>query len=156
MALLNNISLGLNSKAGQCDFDRIFSYPRIINSGISIEQSNKWSDNCKRTALSIINHYKTEYGDDFLEEFKEREELWAQFPRRLINQYSYPETFFRIIKEDLRSPYYQNLFSNKQSFSLCDLDNDQLIESITADLNSELSNIDNHFLWEACHLQNGL
>lgn len=139
LAFVYKVYLGLQIKNGLCDFDRIFSFQRCVNSGMPVEQSQVWCQNLKRTASSFVEHYKNIYGADCFEAFAEREKLRDMFARQMQKELFFDDDYLPILVEDLRAPYYQSLYANQISFSQSDLNNRNLIEAVKADLVIEFS-----------------
>lgn len=110
-----------------------------------------WCQNFKKSISSMIEHYKNTYGTDCLGNFAERENLRSCFAKKMIKEIPDSDSFFPFLMEDLRAPYYQNLFANKTTFSQLDFQNQALIDAIKADLEIEFSHTCSHTIKQTKH-----
>lgn len=130
---------------GQCDFDRIFSNPRVNATHQLFMSPDERCANVKKTAASIVEHYQHIYGETFLEKYSDRDTLRKQIAYQVMANidcsdctHNY-EAIKHIIVEDLRGPYYRHLFSDqsKQLISNSDIDNSELLKVILTDVVEE-------------------
>lgn len=125
---------------GICDFDKIFLNTRVMATPKLAEISKEACDNLKLTAQSLLNHYHKKYGEKFLVEFADREQIRIKIAAQLIKAMNLDASWEALIVEDLRGPYYQNLFhdKNKRMISEHDLVNKKLINKINDDIQKEM------------------
>jgi hypothetical protein len=146
MAVVYQIAQALvldNNK--QCAFDKIFSNPRVQATHQLFISPDERCVNIKKTAFSIVAHYEKIYGDNFLEKYSEREKIRMQIANQVLENFDFRDNSrdFEMIKnnilEDLRGPYYAQLFSDqeKRLISKTDIDNKTLLMSILTDVSSE-------------------
>lgn len=129
---------------GVCDFDRIFLNPRIQSTPQLLALSPATlCDNLKRSALSILSHYKKNYGEYSLKDYAAREILRNEIARVVMekvecdaSQYS---SIINTIVEDLRGPYYCDLFSDPVNKYIRedDVANIRLLDAVLADVAEE-------------------
>lgn len=134
LAIVYKIYCGLQSNGGIGDFDRIFTNPRILASGITLSQCKLLCENLKKSAISLIQHYNEIYGSNCLSLFVKREQIRVCIAEKIIKQLFLPPEFLSVIVEDLSAPYYRNIFANKKIISELDLNNLPLIDALVNDL----------------------
>lgn len=123
------------------DFDKIFDNVRIketLSSVASISDFDvasiaKMSKNFRETVESALKYFK----DIDLDRFTEREALRKKIAEKVLELANFnPEDQKQIkrnIIEDLRGPYYEDLFINKNNITEDDINNHDLIKHILED-----------------------
>lgn len=130
---------------GKCNFDKIFENPRVSNTPYLNESSTTYCNNIKKSATSIINHYKKTLGDNILFQFVEREKIRVLLADNVIQQLELKGMPFdaakikNVLIEDLRAPYYAASF-HEPLISMSDVnENPQLMQRLIDDLTNELN-----------------
>lgn len=137
LAMVHEISQALvvTGDSKQCDFDRIFCNSRVMATPELAKDCKEKCENLKKTAQSIVVEFKDE-----LVLFRERETFRKQIADIVaaeIKDVANPEDLKQAIIKDLRGPYYQAHFAEKQ-ISAKDVGNKKLIESLVNDFKAEL------------------
>lgn len=130
---------------GKCAFDKIFGNPRVENTSCLNKISTDYCRNIKKSANSIINHYKSTLGKNSLVQFAEREKIRGLLADKIIEQLESEGMRFdsakvkNILMEDLRAPYYAPCFLGS-TISIADVnENPELIQKLLNDLTQELN-----------------
>lgn len=145
--ILSQIAGALHvDESGLCDFDRIFLNPRVTLTPCLADKCKIWCDNLKKTALSIIEHYKSAYGKDFLVHFNAREKMRSELADKVIaflnNASIDAQALKDIIMEDLRGPYYVSYLTGNEFCDRDARDNPRLFNAIVADVAKEFNLVD--------------
>lgn len=130
---------------GKCIFDKIFENSRVSNTRYLNEITATSCKNIKKSANSIINHYKNTLGETVLSQFAEREKVRSHLADNIIHQLELNGMLFdaakvkNVLMEDLRAPYYTSFF-HEPLISQSDVnENPPLIQRLFDDLTNELN-----------------
>lgn len=149
LAVLYRIKQALEiTSNNECDFDRIFNHPRVLNTTSLLKDREASRDNLKYRAQSMVDHVTRKDANAF-KDFERRERFRNRIAKyvlcRLDTSHMTDTTQLKeIIAEDLRAPYYKHLFENKESISLDDCSNANLIDAIKDNLIKEFGLSDKH------------
>ena len=100
------------------DFDKITTNERVKATKMIAGECEVLCENIKASALSLLAHFRKEYGRNFIQEYEEHEASRNAIADKVIEQLepylseSINQHDLRCdIIEDLRGPYYQKLFA---------------------------------------------
>ncbi|MEO8401501.1 MAG: hypothetical protein ABI597_06845 [Gammaproteobacteria bacterium] len=139
LAVVNQIDSALVVTDSQCDFDRIFRNKRVLRTPLLAKVSEIYCTNLKTSAQSLLDHYKTKLGENYLTEFAVREKYRATIADQICRGLSLPSEAMKVVIEDLRAPYYQEFFVNKKYITEADCKNEKLLDMLAQDFKAEFT-----------------